>query len=58
MNKPEAHDDWFEKLLEFRKSVPLSDDAADLAIASIREHRDAVPEWLQEMIDRKRQQPD
>ena len=47
-------DDWFEQLLEFRKTVPLSTEAADLAIAAIREHRDAVPEWLQEMIERQR----
>lgn len=32
--------DWFDRLLEFRKTVPLSDEAADLAIAAIRAHRE------------------
>jgi hypothetical protein len=48
---------WFEDLLELRRTMPLSKEAADLAIAQIRADRDRVPEWLQEMIDRRRPRP-
>jgi len=33
--------DWLEGFLDFRRRVKLSSEAADLAIASIRAHRDA-----------------
>ena len=33
--------DWFEGLLALRKEIDLSSEAADLAVASIRAHRDA-----------------
>lgn len=33
--------DWFEGLLALRARIDLSSDAADLAVGSIREHRDA-----------------
>jgi plasmid stability protein len=36
-----ARSDWFAGLLEYRRRVRLSNDAAELAIASIRAHRDA-----------------
>ena len=35
--------DWFEGLLGLRKEINLSSEAADLAVASIRAHRDAGP---------------
>jgi hypothetical protein len=35
--------DWFEGLLGLRKEINRSSEAADLAVASIRAHRDAGP---------------